>query len=97
VRNWSPHDRTTLGNIVHLCKDNIEGISYNDPYDYNVPKAWHLSPEYEALLKSRLDAAIGALRQIDPNYAAPAIEKKTVGDCFVVTATLGDGITQRSR
>lgn len=90
VRVWSPQDRTTLENIVHLCKDNIEGISYNDPYDYNVVKAWHLSPEYEALLKSRLEAAAAALREIDPSYAAPAIEKKDASACFVVTATMGD-------
>jgi tetratricopeptide (TPR) repeat protein len=90
VRIWSPHNKTTLENIVHLCKDNIEGISYNDPYDNNVSKAWHLSTEYEALLKSRLDAAVEALRQSNPNYSAPLIEKKQPTECFVVTATMGD-------
>jgi hypothetical protein len=90
VRIWSPHNRTTLENIVHLCKDNIEGISYNDPYDNNLSKAWHLSAEYEALLKSRLDAAVDALRLSDPAYSAPVIEKKQPAECFVVTATMGD-------
>lgn len=90
IRSWLPQDRTTLENIIHLCKDNIEGISYNDPYEYNASKAWHLSPQYEALLRSRLEVAVDALRQIDPSYAAPAIKKKEAGACFVVTATMGD-------
>jgi hypothetical protein len=90
VKDWAPQERMTLENIVHLCKDNIEGISYNDPYDYNASKSWQLSPEYEALLKSRLDGAVSALREIDPGYAAPAIQKKTASDCFVVTATMGE-------
>ncbi len=90
VKKWAPDDRTTLENIIHLCKDNIEGISYQDPYDYNAAKAWHLSPEYEALIKSRLDAAVAELRAFDPSYSAPTIEKKTADACFVVTATMGD-------
>lgn len=90
VRVWSPLNRTTLENIVHLCKDNIEGISYTDPYDNNLSKAWHLSPEYETLLQSRLEAAVAALRQSDPNYSAPMIEKKQPAECFVVTATMGE-------
>lgn len=90
VRQWNPLDRTTLENIIHLCKDNIEGVSYNDPFDYNASKAWHLSPEYEHLVKERLDSAVRDLRNLDANYAPPTIEKKQAADCFVVTATMGD-------
>jgi tetratricopeptide (TPR) repeat protein len=89
VKNWIQNDRSTLENVVYLCKDNIEGVGYNDPFDYNAYKTWNLSPEYEALLKARLDGAVSTLREIDPAYAAPTIEKKTA-DCFVVTATMGD-------
>ena len=88
VRSWAPHDRITLENIVHLCKDNIEGISYRN-FD-NTPNAWHLSPEYETLIRSRLDFAVNELRALDPSYAPPAIEKKQAESCFVVTATMGD-------
>ena len=90
VKNWSPMHRTTLENIVHLCKDNIEGVSYRDPYDNNAPKAWHLSPQYEDYLKSELNKAVDALRTIDPDYAPPTVEKKAAEACFVVTATMGD-------
>jgi hypothetical protein len=90
VNEWNPADRTTLENIVHLCKDNIEGVSYRDQFNNNAPNAWTLSPEYEALLKLKLEDATAKLRAVDPDYAPPAIEKKKADDCFVITATMGD-------
>jgi hypothetical protein len=90
VNEWNPADRTTLENIVHLCKDNIEGVSYRDQFNNNAPNAWTLSPEYEALLKLKLEDATAKLRAVDPDYAPPAIEKKKTDDCFVITATMGD-------
>lgn len=87
---WLPTDRTTLENIVHLCKDNIEGVTYRDPYDNNTPKGWHLSPQYEALINGKLSAAANALKALDPSYAPPTVEKKKPDSCFVVTATMGD-------
>lgn len=88
VRNWDPTNRVTLENIVHLCKDNIEGITYRNFDD--TPGSWHLSPEYETLMKSRLEAAVRDLRAIDPSYSPPVVEKKKMDACFVVTATMGD-------
>jgi len=90
VKTWLPTNRDTLENIVHLCKDNIEGVSYNDPLNYNSPTTWHASPEYEAVLKHKLDFAVGMLREIDPNYEQPTIEKKSIAECFIVTAVMGD-------
>jgi hypothetical protein len=90
VNGWNPADRTTLENTVHLCKDNIEGVSYRDQFDNNAPRAWSLSSEYEALLKLKLENATSKLRTLDPDYAPPVIEKKKAEDCFVITATMGD-------
>lgn len=90
VRSWDPRSRTTLENIIHLCKDNIEGFSYRDPYNNNLPGLHGITPAYEQLLKGRMDQAVAALREIDPSYAAPAIDKKQADSCFVVTATMGD-------
>lgn len=90
ARNWAPNDRTTLENIVHLCKDNIEGYSYRDRFNNNIAAAHSITPEYEQLLSERLNQAINGIREIDPNYAAPVIEKKKADACFVVTATMGD-------
>ncbi|MDR0233544.1 MAG: hypothetical protein LBI31_01865, partial [Zoogloeaceae bacterium] len=87
---WDPNNQTTLENIVHLCKDNIEGVTYRDPYDNNLPKGWSLSPAYEQMLRNRLEAASEKLKSINPSYIAPAVEKKKPDACFIVTATMGD-------
>ncbi len=88
--SWLPTDKLTLENIVHLCKDNIEGVAYRDPYDNNTPKGWLLSPQYEALISGKLDSAAQALKKIDPSYTLPVVEKKKPDSCFIVTATMGD-------
>lgn len=87
---WLPTDRKTLENIVHLCKDIIEGVTYRDSYDNNTPKGWHLSPQYEALISEKFSAAVNSLKALDPSYVPPAVEKKKPDSCFVVTATMGD-------
>lgn len=90
IRQWDPENVDTLQNIVHLCKDNIEGYSYRDQFNNNAPAAHGITPSYESLLRERMNGAIAALQALDPSYAPPAIEKKTVDACFVVTATMGD-------
>jgi hypothetical protein len=87
---WNPDGQTTLENIVHLCKDNIEGVAYRDPYDNDASKAWTLSPAYEQMLRSKLEAASEKLKSINPGYTVPIVEKKKPDACFVVTATMGD-------
>ena len=90
ISSWMPTDRTTLENIVHLCKDNIEGVSYRDQFDNNMSKAWTLTPQYEALMKSQLERSADRLRALDPTYSPPAIEKKQADACFIVTAAMGN-------
>lgn len=90
VRKWLPTDRNTLENIIHLCKDNIEGYSYRDQFNNNAPGLHGITPQYEQLLKSKLDSAASALQALDPSYVPPKIEKKSADSCFVVTATMGD-------
>lgn len=87
---WNPNSMPTLENIVHLCKDNIEGVTYRDQFDNNAPKGWTLSPDYERMLQQKLDSASGKLKSLNPDYIAPTIEKKKADACFVVTATMGD-------
>ncbi|ESY03815.1 hypothetical protein X753_19800 [Mesorhizobium sp. LNJC399B00] len=90
ARMWSPTDRTTLDNIVHLCKDNIEGYTFRDRFNNGIPVALGITDSYEQLLRSRMDQAVAAIRSIDGTYSPPVIEKKKADACFVVTATLGD-------
>lgn len=90
VHGWNPSDRLTLENIVHVCKDNIEGVSYRDQFDNNAPKAWTLTSQYEAIIKTKMDDAMSDLIALDPSYTPPQIEKKKAEDCFVITATMGN-------
>jgi tetratricopeptide (TPR) repeat protein len=87
--NWSPRNRITLENIVHLTKDNIEGYKYWDNI-HQVSGLHGITPEYERTLSGLMDRAVTALREIDETYSAPVVEKKQADACFVVTATLGD-------
>jgi hypothetical protein len=87
--SWDQTNRVTLENIVHLCKDNIQGVAFRDQFDNNVPKAWHLSPQYEAQLRTKLDGASRQLQVLDPSFSPPVIEKQKADACFVVTATMG--------
>jgi len=89
ARNWAPHNRIVLENIVHLTKDNIEGYKYWDSI-HNVSGLHSVSPQYEETLHRMMDEAVASLRQIDGAYQAPTIEKKQAGACFVVTAAMGD-------
>lgn len=90
VHSWNPTDSTTLENIVHICKDNIEGLSYRDQFNGNSPGLYSLSPEYEKHLRSRLEDAANKLNQLIPGYSAPTVEKQKMEECFVITATVGD-------
>jgi hypothetical protein len=90
AKNWSPENRITLENIVHLCKDNIEGYSFRDQYNSNISAAHSVAPEYEQFLRTRMDEAVSGLQALDSSYSAPTIEKQKADACFVVTATMGD-------
>ncbi|MGH1450621.1 MAG: tetratricopeptide repeat protein [Pseudomonadaceae bacterium] len=90
VLAWNPNNKITLENIVHLCKDNIEGVTFRDPLANNMPKAWSLSEEYEKIVRGELEAASEKLKLLDPDYVTPIVEKKRPDACFVVTATMGD-------
>ncbi len=90
TRGWDPENVDTLENIVHLCKDNIEGYSYRDQFNNNAPSAHGITSSYESFLRERMEQAVAVLQSRDPNYAAPVVQKKTADACFIVTATMGD-------
>lgn len=85
----SPNDRLIMENIIHLCKDNIEGVKYNDPYDNNTQKITFLVDAYEQKTKSILNSYAEKIKQQDSSYVPPNPQRKSA-DCFVVTATMGN-------
>ena len=86
---YLPDNSQIIDNIVHICKDNIEGVAYNDPYDNNLRKTVHLSDGYEAELRALMARHAETLTRLDPSYVAPEAKRPSTS-CFVVTATFGD-------
>jgi tetratricopeptide (TPR) repeat protein len=86
----APDNQQIIENIILVCQDNIEGVTFNDPYDNDAPKGWHLSTDYEAEIRSILTDYAERLRQLNPEYVAPNPVAKKPSACFVVTAALND-------
>jgi tetratricopeptide (TPR) repeat protein len=89
ANEYEPSNRTIIENIIHVCKDNIEGVKYNDLYDNNTSKTVFLSDEYEKEIRGILIAYAEKLKALDPNYIPPNPQRQSPG-CFVVTATMGN-------
>ena len=89
AHSYAPDDRTIIENVIHLCKDNIEGVKYSDPYDNNTSKTVFLSDQYENEIRNILTVYADKLKKLDPNYVPPNPQKQSPG-CFVITATMGN-------
>lgn len=61
-----PNDKTTLENIVEVCRGNLAGIGGHE-----------VSPEYRQKLEERFGRANYALKKLDPTYEAPNKPKGT--------------------
>lgn len=84
ANGFMPTNKTIIENIIYICKDNMEGISYTD-YQGNSRLA-SLSPEYEAQLKQTMDKSTWKLRKLDPSYQPPEIKKATASGCATMIA-----------
>jgi hypothetical protein len=92
---YAPGEKTIIKNIVEVCKENIEGISFDDRFESDVTKrqkVFFLSDAYETEIRSLMTKYAEQLKNLDPAYKAPQASrpKKEDDGCFVVTATLGD-------
>lgn len=84
----APNNQQIIENIIFVCKDNIEGVTFNDQFDNNMPKGWHLSPAYEAEIRQILTTYAGELQALNPDYVPPDPVAKKPSTCFVVTAAM---------
>jgi hypothetical protein len=89
AHEYDPENQTIIENVIHLCRDNIEGVAYNDPYDNNIRKTVHLSDNYESQLRSLMGSFASKLKALNPAYEPPEAKRPSSG-CFVVTATFDD-------
>lgn len=91
---YAPGEQAIIKNIVEVCKGNIEGVSFEDPYELDVSKrikVHFLSDAYESEIRSLMTKYAEQLKSLDPAYKAPDASRPKKDDgCFVVTATLGD-------
>jgi hypothetical protein len=90
---YDPNNKTTIENIIRICADNIQGISFT--HFNGEAGAVFLSGEYEASLRAKIDKYTIKRKQFDPGYSAPQVERASLpwfekDLCFVATATLGD-------
>lgn len=88
AHSFDPNNIEVMNNIVYLCKDNIEGAIFNDPYNSNMTKTVGVSDEYESGLRSTILEYSDKIKNLNPNYVVPEVKKASA--CFVVTATMGN-------
>jgi hypothetical protein len=86
---YAPKAEQVLENIILLCKDNIEGVTFVDTLNGNVSRRISLSDHYEKETRAILSKYAEKLKELRPDYVPPE-PKRPSAKCFVVTATLGD-------
>lgn len=91
AHDYSPEDKQIIENIIHLCTDNIQGVTYNNPYDNTFNNRVFLSSDYEQEIRQLLATFAKKLQAIDPSYTPPNPKnpKNPKPGCFIVTATMG--------
>lgn len=52
---YDPANKTTVENIVHISKNNIEGFTYSPDGLGLIKKQFSVTPQYEALLRAKID------------------------------------------
>lgn len=93
AHSFSPDDKVILDNIIHICKVQIEGVKYEDPYDLDFAglskdKIRRVSKSWESTLREKIGNYVDIRKKIEPTYKTPKIQKKSA--CFIVTATMGN-------
>ena len=85
-----PNNRDIIFGIIQVCKENIEGLNYKYySGNYELTGVRKVSNEYEKVLKGKFDHYSSLLKQLDANFTAPNLKKKSSSCCFVITATMG--------
>jgi hypothetical protein len=88
AHSMSPQDTGIMEAILLVCKDNIEGVKYENVYNTSSVSVVSLSEQYEAVLRQKMTHWTEQIRALRPGYEAPEIKKASL--CFVATAAAGD-------
>ncbi len=79
-------ERQPLDNIIVVVSNLIQGIRFKAPNGSS--RSVFLKPAYQQRMQQLLEKTATDIRKFDPAYQTPQPKKK--GDCFVVTATMGN-------
>lgn len=78
AHSYDPFSKQILDNIISLCKLQIEGVNYKDFTEYGETiRVSHVTPQYESILRAKMNEYIDKRKAMDPSYQPPAIKKKS--------------------
>lgn len=70
---YDPDNQTTIENIIHISADNIKGIPF-DPGLFGITFGRvHVTKEYEAKLRSKIDEYAVKMYRLNPGYVKPRV------------------------
>ena len=70
---YDPNNKTTIENIIHISKDNIQGHSFSPDGIGLLSKKFSVTPQYAALLRAKIDEYTAKMYYLDPNYVKPRL------------------------
>lgn len=75
----TPNNPRIMENIISICKDNLEGVTYEYWSDFSKSNSIgvrSVSIEYRKTLTEKMNDYTEKLKQLNPNYEQPKIKKK---------------------
>lgn len=70
---YDPDNKKTIENIIHICKDNIQGYSYSPDGIGLLSKKFFVKPEHEANLRTKIKEYAARMCRLDPTFVAPQL------------------------
>ena len=90
---YAPTNKSVIENIIHICKNNLEGIAYADAdaYGNETGSVASVSDQYAASLQAKMTEYVQKMQRLDSSFQQPQVQKAQASGsgCFVATATLG--------
>ena len=68
---YDPANKTTIENIIHICGDNLKGMTFSPNLFLN--KKFFVLPNYEASLRAKIDEYAAKMYRLDPGFIKPKI------------------------
>ena len=73
AHSYDLKNKTTIENIIHICADNIRGISFSPDMFGFLKKTFSLPADYEASLRATIDEYTAKMYRLDPGFVKPKV------------------------